>query len=226
MLPEKKYLKEDIVCYEGFLSSEDCKKLVRYYEEKTDWTRVAFYESYGMNMIESDDELEKFGLPKDYLAGIAKKMKDAVEEGLNKKIKKVSTHAQKWEVDSFASFHSDNSDMDGNPSAWEKSKYVCLLYLNDNYKGGQLNFRDYDIEISPPEGLLVAFPGGFENIHEVKKVLSGTRYTLGAFWDNEGVEYSEEKIKKWEDEIDLVRKQQKKMYEEWENEKDNISAKS
>lgn len=219
MILNKKFLKEDIVCYENFISSEDCKKLVKYYKQKTDWTRVAFYESYGMNMLEDDVQLEEFGLPRNYLGDLAEKMKFAVEQALNKKIKKVSTHAQKWEINAFASFHSDNSDMDGNPSAWEKSKYVCLLYLNDDYRGGQLNFRDHPITISPPEGLLITFPGGFSNIHEVKKVLSGTRYTLGAFWDNEDAEYSQERIDEWEEEIKKVREKQAEMYEKWDKEK-------
>lgn len=219
MLPEKKYLKEDICCYENFISSEDCKKLVEYYKNKTEWTRVAFYESYGMNMLDDDRELENFGLPRNYLGDLAEKMKIAVEQGLNKKVKKVSTHAQKWEKGAFANFHSDNTDMEGNASAWERSKYVCLLYLNDDYFGGQLNFRDYPITIAPPEGLLVTFPGGFKNIHEVKKVLKGTRYTLGAFWDDEDAEYSEERIKEWEEEISRVREQQKEMYDQWDQEK-------
>ncbi len=219
MILNKKFLKEDIVCYENFISSEYCKKLVEYYKQKTDWTRVAFYESYGMNMLEDDQQLEDFGLPRNYLATVAKKMKEAVEDGLNKKIKKVSTHAQKWETGSFASFHSDNSDMDGNPSAWERSKYVCLVYLNDDYVGGQLNFRDHKIAISPPEGMLITFPGGFSNIHEVKKVLKGTRYTLGAFWDNEDAEYSQERMDEWQKEIDKVREQQKEMYDQWDKEK-------
>lgn len=219
MLPEKKYLKEDICCYENFISSEDCKKLVEYYKNKTEWTRVAFYESYGMNMLDDDRELENFGLPRNYLGNLAEKMKHAVEDGLNKKVKKVSTHAQKWEKGAFANFHSDNTDMEGNASAWERSKYVCLLYLNDDYLGGQLNFRDYPITISPPEGLLVTFPGGFKNIHEVKKVLNGTRYTLGAFWDDQDAEYSEERMQQWEDEINKVREQQKEMYDQWDKEK-------
>lgn len=215
----KIYFKEDIVGYENFIPEEDCRKLVEYYKTKTEWTRVAFYESYGMNMLEDDVDLENFDLPRNYLHDVAKNMKTAVEEALNKKIKKVSTHAQKWEPGAFASFHSDNSDMDGNPSAWEKSKYVCLIYLNSDYKGGELNFRDHPITISPPTGLLVAFPGGIKNVHEVKKVRSGTRYTLGAFWDDEDAEYTQEQRDRWELEIQKVRDQQSKMYEEWDKEK-------
>lgn len=217
ILPEKRYLKEDICCYDNFISSEDCKKLVEYYKSKPEsaWTRVAFYESYGMNM-EDDPRLENFGLPQNYISELAERMKLAVEQGLNKKVRKVSTHSQKWETGSYANFHSDNTHMDGTPSAFEKSKYVCLLYLNDDYVGGQLDFRDHPITIDPPEGLLVTFPGGFKNIHQVKRVKAGTRYTLGAFWDDANAEYTEERMKEWEIEIAEVREQQKEMYEQWD----------
>lgn len=219
MLPEKKYFKDDIVYFENFLSSEECKKVVDYLKIKEDWTPVAFYESYGMNMIEDDQDLEKFDLPRNFLATVAERMKEAVEDAHNRPIKRVSTHAQKWETGSFASYHSDNSDMDGNPSAWEPSKLVCLLYLNDDYEGGQLDFRDHDIVISPPEGVLITFPGGIENVHAVKEVLSGTRYTLGAFWDYAESEYTDERREEWKEEIKLVREQQEKMYAEWAKEK-------
>jgi predicted 2-oxoglutarate/Fe(II)-dependent dioxygenase YbiX len=105
--------------------------------------------------------------------------------------------------------------MDGNWSAWEKSKLVCLLYINDDYEGGELDFRDHDLTIKPKAGQLITFPGGFLNIHQVKKVESGTRHTIGAFWDYAESEYSEERLAEWEAEIEKVREEQKIQQEEW-----------
>jgi predicted 2-oxoglutarate/Fe(II)-dependent dioxygenase YbiX len=105
--------------------------------------------------------------------------------------------------------------MEGNPSAWEKSKLVCLLYINDDYSGGELDFRDHDVTINPLVGELVTFPGGIENVHRVKAVESGTRHTIGAFWDYAESVYSEERMKEWDDEIQKVREEQKVMQDEW-----------
>lgn len=215
----KGYFKDDIVYYEDFIPAEDCEKIVEYLKGKTEWTPVAFYESYGMNMIEDDADLEKVGLSNTYLGDIAKRMKDAVEDAHQRPVKRVSTHAQKWETGSFASYHSDNSDMEGNPSAWEPSKLVCLIYLNDDYEGGQLDFRDHDLTISPPKGILITFPGGIKNVHAVKEVTSGCRYTLGAFWDYAESEYTDERRAEWEEEIRQVRIQQEEMYAEWAKDK-------
>jgi hypothetical protein len=212
---KKGFFKEDIVSYEGFIPKEDCEKLIKYFKTKTEWNPVAFYESYGMNMITHDPALEEFGLPADYLGGVAKRMQEAVEDAHGRPVKVVSTHAQKWETGSFASYHSDNSDMEGKPSAWEPSRFVCLVYLNDDYVGGELDFRDHNITIAPPVGILITFPGGIDNVHAVKEVTEGCRYTLGAFWDYAESEYTEERKAEWEEEIRLVREQQEKMYAEW-----------
>jgi predicted 2-oxoglutarate/Fe(II)-dependent dioxygenase YbiX len=105
--------------------------------------------------------------------------------------------------------------MEGNPSAWEKSKLVCLLYINDDYEGGELNFRDHTIKLKPKARQLVTFPGGIHNVHEVTVVKGTTRHTIGAFWDYAESTYSEERMKEWEQEIEKVREQQKEMQEDW-----------
>jgi hypothetical protein len=215
-MDNKKYLKHDIVCYENFISSEDAAKIIQYFDSKEKWTLVAFYNSYGMNLIEDDNELENFGLHKYYFRDLIEKIKSAVEESLDVEIRRVSTHAQKWIDKAYASYHSDNSDMEGNPSAWERSKFVSLLYLNDDFEGGELKFRDHDISVYPKPGLLTAFPGGFENIHSVERVSGNTRYTIGAFWDSVDSIYSDERMAEWEIEIAGVREQQAEMYERWE----------
>lgn len=53
-----------------------------------------------------------------------------------------------------------------------------LIYLNDDYEGGELSFPTHSITIKPKVGDLIIFPGNMHYAHEVKEVLSGTRYTL------------------------------------------------
>jgi predicted 2-oxoglutarate/Fe(II)-dependent dioxygenase YbiX len=162
-----------------------------------------------------DPILERYGLPRDYFGKLADRLHKVVEDAHERPVKSVSSHAQKWQIGAFAPFHSDNTDMDGNPSAWEKSKLVCLLYINDDYEGGELDFRDHDISIKPVAGQLITFPGGFNNIHQVLPVRGSTRHTIGAFWDYAESVYSEERMKQWEDEIQKVREEQKVMQDEW-----------
>jgi Rps23 Pro-64 3,4-dihydroxylase Tpa1-like proline 4-hydroxylase len=53
-----------------------------------------------------------------------------------------------------------------------------LVYLNDDYEGGELNFPTHGVTIKPKVGDLIIFPGNMHYAHEVKEVLSGVRYTL------------------------------------------------
>jgi hypothetical protein len=53
-----------------------------------------------------------------------------------------------------------------------------LIYLNDDYEGGEISFELHGLSIKPNTGDFVVFPGNLHYPHEVKKVLSGIRYTL------------------------------------------------
>lgn len=53
-----------------------------------------------------------------------------------------------------------------------------LIYLNDDYDGGELYFPDWGISIKPKAGTFVSFPGNKNYLHGVKKIINGTRYTM------------------------------------------------
>lgn len=53
-----------------------------------------------------------------------------------------------------------------------------LIYLNEDYEGGEISFATHGITIKPRVGDLLIFPGNMHYAHEVTEVLSGTRYTL------------------------------------------------
>ena len=54
-----------------------------------------------------------------------------------------------------------------------------LLYLNDNYEGGE--FVVAGKEIKPNKGSSVVFPSNFMYPHEAKKVISGIRWSVIAW---------------------------------------------
>jgi predicted 2-oxoglutarate/Fe(II)-dependent dioxygenase YbiX len=162
-----------------------------------------------MSVVHEDPTLETFNLPANFFGLLMGKYKEAIETIFERKVKPVNIcHAQKWNVGGNASPHADNSELDGRPNAFETNKFVSLLYLNDDYTGGELYFPDLDIEFKPKAQSWIAFNGGIENLHGVKPIKSGTRYTFVSFWDFEEAEYDEETRQRWEDEIQGLRKQQ------------------
>lgn len=53
-----------------------------------------------------------------------------------------------------------------------------VIYLNDNYDGGELYFPDHNIEIKPEAGDYITWPGNKWYQHGVKTVKGNVRYTL------------------------------------------------
>lgn len=58
----------------------------------------------------------------------------------------------------------------------------ALLYLNDDYDGGQLEFPLLGIFYKPMAGDLVMFPSGMPYAHAALPVTSGIKYCVVAWW--------------------------------------------
>lgn len=219
-------LDKDILTFENFITKEECQSIINLLEKqmnskKLSWVPISFYESYSSNLPQDNDEdLKEFNLSSTFFSDLEKRIIKSVAEirGLDPKvISKIGYHTQKWEPGAYARPHSDNTNMDGSESPFERSRYASFLYLNDNFEGGVLRFTKQNIEIKPKVGLLASFAGGFENIHEVTLITKGVRYTLGSFWDDrEESDYPEEKRKRWKDEMDAIRKKQEIEKGEWQ----------
>lgn len=87
----------------------------------------------------------------------------------------------RWQVDSSLGKHSDGPS---DPAEFPLIKIGTLIYLNNDYEGGELVFNDYNMIIKPEPGDLVIFPNHY--MHEVLKVLpkgSNTRrHTMPTFY--------------------------------------------
>lgn len=214
--------KNKIVEIQNFVDKDTAKNIIDYFEANAEyWGDIAFYGSRGMGIEEEDSMVTDFGLPTGFFSTLKKNFQEAVGEVFERDVVPNTSHAQKWEIGGFATPHSDNSDFDGNPTSFEINKYVGILYLNDDYEGGDLYFVDNSdttkvtLTISPKAGSFVVFPGGVENIHGVTEITKGTRYTMVSFWDFANAEYSEERKNQWAMEKELVELAKLLAKEEW-----------
>lgn len=74
---------------------------------------------------------------------------------------------------------------------------ATLLYLNDDYEGGEIFFES-GLVLKPDAGSLLVFDGGKSNIHGVSKIEgSNNRYVLVAFWEYQTYE---NQVRFWNDE--------------------------
>lgn len=56
--------------------------------------------------------------------------------------------------------------------------YSPILYLNDDYTGGELEFVHHGIKIKPTAGMLAIFPSNFAYSHIAHPVITGTKYAI------------------------------------------------
>ena len=93
------------------------------------------------------------------------------------------------DVDYAMDFHFEVDEEDGTHGKPEGSTAesdisgAVSLYINDDYDGGVLEFKNKEYSIKPEPGMLVNIPLYPEFEHRVTKVRNGTRHTLyGRSW--------------------------------------------
>ena len=57
----------------------------------------------------------------------------------------------------------------------------CVIYLNDDYEGGEIEFCNFDIKVKPVKNSMVLFPSNYPYMHTAHQVHSGTRYAINIF---------------------------------------------
>lgn len=87
----------------------------------------------------------------------------------------------RWDVGMELTPYADNIHPDGSPNATPHRALSAIIYLNDDYEGGQTYFPGLGVRIAPQTGQLAAFGSGASHVHGVTKVTRGVRYTM-AMW--------------------------------------------
>ena len=77
---------------------------------------------------------------------------------------------KKWNQGQSMGPHLDGQD--GNKDL----AFSLVTYINDDYEGGEIHFPNQNITLKPAAGSLIMFPSQEPYIHEVKPIISGTRY--------------------------------------------------
>lgn len=93
---------------------------------------------------------------------------DAVQSSMA--ICKYNTGAQ------MGSHVDDNMDGNGIPLI------TGIIYLNDDYEGGELYFKNQNIKIKPASGSVILFPSTQPFFHESLLITSGNKYMIPFFW--------------------------------------------
>ena len=92
-----------------------------------------------------------------------------------------TVHLVRWREGQSMRAHADNAHLDGTPNEYPWRDFATVLYLNDDFDGGELFFERTGLTLKPRAGTLVGFTGGLDHVHGVTEVRRGTRYTMPAW---------------------------------------------
>lgn len=165
----------DIKIYKDLIEEEDCNKIIDLIDylksnEELNYTSDKRYccQNYNhelfFNMAKKYSEI----LIKDYFS-------------FSQPIYVSDFIATKYEVGSYMKEHSDSGNEE-----YGETIVSAVFYLNKDFEGGQIYFKEVGALISPKYRSAVSFPGDY--LHSVFPITSGVRYIYAlSFTENENL---------------------------------------
>ena len=184
-----------IFVVEDFLTEDELGTIQSYIDglSQEDWTKsyteslFAFIErQYGVKTMEEaqalgheiqidEDWVDKNAtLPSEVAVSVNERLHDLFLQFPELDLQGVGSIQRQYEgVD--LSYHVDSLS---NPAV----VFANVIYVNDDFTGGELHFPTIDVTYRPKRGALIVFPSADEYLHGVLPVGAGpTRYALPAF---------------------------------------------
>ena len=195
---------DNIVINNDAISTEDVHSLLGHMKCPDDWNDL-MPNGLGCDYYPNGDPVTVKAVPyftisddlKPVLFNLINQVKDRLEYKYGQRLVcDPQIWGRVWSIGDFQTIHSDseynNSELaleinDSDPH-WHThiprflSDYSSLVYLNDDYEGGEIVFPEYDLVISPKAGEVVTFPTNAMYLHGVNQVKSGTRYNIVLKW--------------------------------------------
>jgi len=170
--------------YKNILSVELCNQIIDY---KFNYVKSTYSTHKGLSPNKKRVEMDEMWIRKDDI--FYNDLKDAVSEVAKKYTVKMKSfldrdfvvqkttdfRLNKYDVGGFMSRHCDNIHH-SHGQTYGYPQASVLLFLNDNFKGGEFLVSEEQPTIKTGEALI--FPSNFMFPHEVKKITQGTRWSI------------------------------------------------
>lgn len=167
-----------IYIVENFLSKEEIEQLLIAARNLDIWQESQFRNKYS-NINKLQKECPEIYL---LLEDISLRWKTLVSKFFNVEIKTYINPISKWPIGGSQKPHADKEWEDGSPGHQNYYDIGSVIYLNDDYEGGEIYFPDHNIDLRPKPGTAIAFPGDLFFMHGVKELSKTERYTIPIFW--------------------------------------------
>lgn len=162
-------LPKEILRIENFLTKKECKKIQNMWDDSIIMMTQLYDEWTGrVKRLNFTGEIER---------KIKKESIQKVSQYFGKPLKAIDLSTTIWREGESMPAHTD----DGAHKEFMNRHYAVVIYINDDYKGGEIYFPDLNnLQIKPKMGDLIAFPGD-RLLHGVKPSYDNNRLTV-IFW--------------------------------------------
>lgn len=174
-----------VLLIEDFLDEELCTRLCRTFADLEEFRyRDATIDPYW------NDRALWFVDIKRNLPEVAQLMLSAQRGGLNRirdffrlcvPIYADMLQLLQWPEGIYMAPHADNAHWTGDAHLTPYRDFAGIIYLNDDFVGGEIFLTRHNLLVKPRRGMLLAFTGGFYHEHGVTRVEKGKRITMPFF---------------------------------------------
>jgi len=179
---------------ENFLLPSTCIELVNYGEScPRRRLRVATMKKTGKRVVTRHafskgrvTEMVEYGPRRnDIVQAMVNAYRTVIEPRLGARMAWVeSPQVLRYEPGGYYERHSDSGEFDPATERWKKvldRDVSALIYLNENYSGGELRFNNFNYDLKPRTGMLLFFPSDPRYLHESLPLTSGFKYTIAGW---------------------------------------------
>jgi hypothetical protein len=174
----------DAKTVEGFLTPEECEEIIFIANRVSPWDNAnsEFWNDKVLNDVTIYSRVNK-DLGK-FLIGVRQRIAEKIKElyGLDQDVYSDVQQIVRWYPGMEMSPHSDNMENTPFHEHHSHRAYGVVIYLNDDYSGGNTFYPQHNHYIQPKTGMLAVHPSDVNHMHGVSMVSENTRYTLVSFW--------------------------------------------
>ena len=172
------------IAISDFLTIEEISLILDFAKNTESWERSTIDPFWDNRLIRAQDIYDQYDkqlglLMFDLRNRTAEKIKEAYR--LNEVYADMTTLVR-WFPGQEQTLHADDmTNLEGHEH-FNHREFGSIIYLNNNYSGGNTYYSQHDIQIVPEPGMLAVHPGDTEHFHGVTKVEGNIRYTIASFW--------------------------------------------
>lgn len=169
----KVYLSDDIFYIENFIENKDLEYLSDFIRDPKSFVPQSDSIHLTKSFLQDNDGTSFY---KKYKEKISVLLSDKEYTVFPNRVSKYSKSTKAgWAFYPHADAY-DITNTDGNIPIW-----AYVLYLNEDYEGGELVYTVKNITVKPKAGTIVVHSSSEDCTHGVKEILSGERFVIAGF---------------------------------------------